>query len=139
MLPSRNATSETVIWSRNGPPSYTVATSISAASWVSQARNPSSRCFVLRTYTWSWFGCTKTAKLSGQRSQLLLYARRPQHEGVGAACVLSEIAQLYAALPNVVVPRHTDWLEPEPAGCLKPVLWGILQTDFRENPLSVIR
>jgi hypothetical protein len=41
MLPSRNATSETVIPSRMGPQIYTVATSISAASWVSQARNPS--------------------------------------------------------------------------------------------------
>jgi hypothetical protein len=51
-------------------------------------------------------------------------------ENLRPACGLSEIAQLYAALPHVVLARHGHWPEPGPVESRKPVLCGIVQTNF---------
>jgi hypothetical protein len=53
-------------------------------------------------------------------------------ENLRAAYGLSEIAQLYAALPNVVVARHAHGPEPGPVECRKPALCAILQTNCGE-------
>lgn len=59
-------------------------------------------------------------------------------EDLRAAYSLSEIAQLYAALPHVVVVGHAHWLEPGAVECRKLVLCGILQTDFGEFPVHAL-